>query len=230
MASTSIIWWRLAIRPAPLLPLPAMPITPRCCGRRKVRASIRFFIDYNMPRPDGPLVAHLLRRRERHAARHTRLTLCSADAQLLSHPEAWQEADAFMLKPVSLNALRAALVDRPRPDALTGSEQQIWQLASRDRTFPPAIIATLRQTLREDRDAISRALALRDWHTLATHMHRMRGSWQLLDIDEGEQLCQRLGEPTQTHNDRRETSDLLLLLTSNLLARMETYDPSTFAP
>lgn len=203
-------------------------------GRALLRATEKrrfdiVFIDYNMPRPDGPTVARILRRRERHTAQHTRLIYCSADAQLAQHPEAWRDADEIMIKPVSLNALRAALSNRPPTDALAGLEQQLWQLANQDRAFLPAVIATLRQTLQEDSDAIRLALEQQDWETLAKRAHRMKGSWLLANISEGEQRCQQLVEQAQAHLDCRKSVNLLLLLTSNLLTRLETYDASTFA-
>ncbi|MEQ4530837.1 MAG: transporter substrate-binding domain-containing protein [Mixta sp.] len=203
-------------------------------GRALLRATEKrrfdtVFIDYNMPRPDGPTVARILRRRERHTAQRTRLIYCSADAQLAQHPEAWRDADEIMIKPVSLNALRAALSNRPPTDALAGLEQQLWQLANQDRAFLPAVIATLRQTLQEDSDAIRLALEQQDWETLAKRAHRMKGSWLLANISEGEQRCQQLVEQAQAHLDCRESVNLLLLLTSNLLTRLETYDASTFA-
>ena len=206
-------------------------------GRALLRAAAasRFdiiLIDYNMPHPDGPTVARILRRRERHAARRTRLIYCSADAQLSHHTQAWRDADAVMLKPIGLSALRAALSDPPLPDALAELDRQLWQLASEDRAFLPAVVATLRQTLQEDSDAIAQALAQREWLTLAKRAHRMKGSWLLLGISAGEQLCQQLGEQAQAQAQQAcaETGNLLLLLTRNLLARLDDYDPSTFAP
>ncbi|WP_368913814.1 ATP-binding protein [Mixta calida] len=203
-------------------------------GRALLRAAAatRFdiiLIDYNMPRPDGPTVARILRRRERRAARRTRLIYCSADAQLPHHTQAWRDADEVLLKPIGLSALRASLSNQPLPDALAGLEGQIWQLASQDRAFLPAVIATLRQTLQEDSDAIALALAQRQWQALAKRAHRMKGSWLLLGISEGEQLCQRLGEQALTQDDCAETGNLLLLLTRSLLARLDDYDASTFA-
>jgi two-component system sensor histidine kinase EvgS len=203
-------------------------------GRALLRAAEKgrfdiIFIDYTMPHPDGPTVARILRRRERHAAQRTRLIYCSADAQLAQHPEAWRDADEVMIKPVSLNDLRAVLSSQPPEDTLAGLEQQLWQLANQDRAFLPAVIATLRQTLQEDSDAIRLALKRQDWETLATRAHRMKGSWLLANISEGEQRCQQLVEQAQAHLDCRESVNLLLLLTSNLLTRLETYDASTFA-
>ncbi|MFD1801757.1 ATP-binding protein [Mixta tenebrionis] len=188
------------------------------------------FIDYNMPHPDGPTVARILRRRERHAARRARLIYCSADAQLPQQTQAWRDADEVMIKPVGLHALRAALATSAAPDTLTDLDRQLWQLASREATFLPAVIATLRKTLQEDSRAIQQALAQQQWQALAKRAHRMKGSWLLLGIDEGEQLCQRLGEQAQAHDVCNDTVNLLLLLTGNLLARLENYDASTFAP
>lgn len=204
-------------------------------GRALLRAAERtrfdiILIDYNMPHPDGPAVARILRRRERYAAMRTRLIFCSADAQLLQQPEAWHDADEVMLKPVSLNALRAALSSRPLPtQALAGLEKQLWQLANQDPVFLPRVIATLRQTLQEDSDAIQQALEQQNWTLLEKRAHRMKGSWLLLGIEEGKQRCQQLGELAQARQDCREITDLLLLLTQDLLARLETYDASSFA-
>ncbi|MDU3788619.1 MAG: Hpt domain-containing protein [Serratia marcescens] len=78
-------------------------------------------------------------------------------------------------------------------------------------------------------DAIALALAQRQWQALAKRAHRMKGSWLLLGISEGEQLCQRLGEQALTQDDCAETGNLLLLLTRSLLARLDDYDASTFA-
>ncbi|MDR7341618.1 two-component system sensor histidine kinase EvgS [Pantoea alhagi] len=203
-------------------------------GRALLRAAeqTRFdiiLIDYNMPHPDGPTVARILRRRERRAAKRTRLIFCSADVQLLQQPAAWRAADEVMLKPVSLSALRAALSDLPPTEAQDGLAQQLWQLANQDASFLPRIIATLRRTLQEDSEAIQQALKQPAWTQLEKSAHRMKGSWLLLGIAEGEQLCQRLGAQAQARQDCRETGHLLLLLTQDLLARLETYDASTFA-
>ncbi|YCH31741.1 transporter substrate-binding domain-containing protein [Erwinia sp. D4-22] len=201
----------------------------------RVAETTRFdviLLDYNMPRPNGPTVARILRRRERRAVTRTRLIYCSADAQLRQQPEAWRAADEVMLKPVSLNALRAALTHQAHqpssgtPDEL---ERQLWQLANQDATYLPRIIATLRQTLQEDSDAIQQALDQQAWTQLEKHAHRMKGSWLLLGIDEGERLCQRLGAQAQARQDCREISHLLLLLTRDLLSKLETYDASSFA-
>lgn len=201
-------------------------------GRALLRAAqqTRFdsiLIDYNMPHPDGPTVARILRRRERHAAKRTRLIFCSADAHLLQQPAAWRDADDVIVKPASLSVLCAALSQSSA--ALAGLERQIWQLANQDVAFLPPVLATLRQTLQEDSDAIRQALDSRAWEQLVQRAHRMKGSWLLLGIEEGKQLCQQLGEQAQARQDARETVHLLLLLTQDLLARLETYDASSFA-
>ncbi|MGD8164198.1 ATP-binding protein [Pantoea sp. FN0307] len=204
-------------------------------GRALLRAaqSTRFdiiFIDYNMPHPDGPTVARILRRRERGAEKRTRLIYCSADVQLPQHPEAWREADEVILKPVSLTALRTLLTSQPATQIQDELEQQLWQLANRDAAFLPRVITTLRQTLQEDSEAIQQALDRQDWAQLEKHAHRMKGSWLLLGIDEGKQLCQQLGAQAQTRQACGETSRLLLLLIKDLLARLENYDASSFTP
>ncbi|MGD8203531.1 ATP-binding protein [Pantoea sp. FN0305] len=204
-------------------------------GRALLRAaqSTRFdiiFIDYNMPHPDGPTVARILRRRERGAEKRTRLIYCSADVQLPQHPEAWREADEVILKPVSLTALRTLLTSQPATQIQDELEQQLWQLANRDAAFLPRVITTLRQTLQEDSEAIQQALDRQDWAQLEKHAHRMKGSWLLLGIDEGKQLCQQLGAQAQARQACGETSRLLLLLIKDLLARLENYDASSFTP
>ncbi|URQ61906.1 transporter substrate-binding domain-containing protein [Pantoea alhagi] len=204
-------------------------------GRALLRAaqSTRFdiiLIDYNMPHPDGPTVARILRRRERGAEKRTRLIYCSADVQLLQHPEVWREADEVILKPVSLTALRTLLTSQPATQIEDKLEQQLWQLANRDAAFLPRVITTLRQTLQEDSAAIQQALDRQDWAQLEKHAHRMKGSWLLLGIDEGKQLCQQLGTQAQARQACGETSRLLLLLIRDLLARLETYDASSFTP
>lgn len=180
------------------------------------------FIDFSMPHPDGVTLAKILRRAERHQAHRTRLVLCSADAQILNHPQAQQVADHLLLKPVSLADI-AALLQADAPDLFADLQQRLNQLAHHDAHYFQRLCQTLGDTLARDCEAMTQAAGAQEWQALEKAAHRMKGSWLLLGYSEGEVLCQQIVMDAQSHQVSKSTLNLLVSLSDKLLTQLESY-------
>ena len=180
------------------------------------------FIDFSMPRPDGLTLAKILRRSERHQPHRTRIVLCSADAQILNHPQAQQVADHLLLKPVSLSDI-AALLQADAPDLFADIAQRLNQLAHHDAHYFQRLCQTLSETLARDIEAMNHAVAAEAWPALESAAHRMKGSWLLLGYSEGERLCQQIMEAVKNHQSPKSALNLLISLSNKLLTQLESY-------
>jgi len=180
------------------------------------------FIDVNMPHPDGLTLAKILRRRERGQPHSTRIILCSADAQIQSHPQAQQIADRLLLKPVSLSDI-TTLLQTESPLPFADLSQRLQQLAHHDEHYLQRLSATLSETLNRDSEAMLQALAAKEWVTLEKAAHRMKGSWLLLGYSEGEVLCQQVITAAQTHQDAKSALNLLISFSNMLLTQLDSY-------
>lgn len=180
------------------------------------------FIDFSMPHPDGLTLAKILRRGERHQSHQTRIVLCSADAQILNHPQAQQVSDHLLLKPVSLTDI-AALLQADAPDQFADIAQRLDQLAHHDAHYFRRLCSTLSDTLARDCQAMRSAAAADAWPALEKAAHRMKGSWLLLGYSEGEHLCQQIIEAAQHQHSPKSTLTLLVSLSDKLLTQLESY-------
>lgn len=180
------------------------------------------FIDFSMPHPDGLTLAKILRRSERHLSHRTRIVLCSADAQILNHPQAQQVADHLLLKPVSLADI-AALLQADAPDLFADIAQRLNQLAHHDAHYYQRLCQTLSDTLARDVEAMTVAVAAEAWPALESAAHRMKGSWLLLGYSEGERLCQQIIQAAQNHQSPKSALTLLVSLSAKLLTQLESY-------
>lgn len=180
------------------------------------------FIDFSMPHPDGLTLAKILRRSERGQPHRTRIVLCSADAQILNHPQAQQVADHLLLKPVSLSDI-AGLLQADAPAPFADLSQRLQQLAHHDSHYFQRLCQTLSDTLKRDAQALIEAAAAADWPVLEKAAHRMKGSWLLLGYQEGEVLCQQIITAAQTHQDAKSALNLLISLSNKLLTQMDSY-------
>ncbi|WP_309550756.1 hybrid sensor histidine kinase/response regulator [Erwinia sorbitola] len=180
-------------------------------------------IDFSMPHPDGVTLAKILRRSERHQTHHTRIVLCSADAQILNHPQAQQVADNLLLKPVSLTDIAALLQDDAADDLFADVAQRLNQLAHHDAHYFQRLCRTLSDTLARDCQAMTQAAAAQEWTALEKAAHRMKGSWLLLGYSEGERLCQQIIEAAQTHQSAKSALTLLVSFSDKLLTQLEFY-------
>lgn len=180
------------------------------------------FIDFSMPHPDGLTLAKILRRSERHQPHRTRIVLCSADAQILNHPQAQQIADHLLLKPVSLADI-AALLQADAPDLFADIAQRLNQLAHHDAHYFQRLCQTLSDTLARDVEAMKQAVATEAWPALESAAHRMKGSWLLLSYSEGERLCQQIIEAAKNHQSPKSALNLLISLSDKLLTQLESY-------
>ncbi|MFS2223261.1 transporter substrate-binding domain-containing protein [Pantoea sp. B65] len=195
-------------------------------GRALLRAAAeqRFdvvFIDYTMPRPDGALVARILRRRQRYQPTPQTLVLCSADT-----PSAIPFADTFLLKPVALSAIHTVL-QRHLQTPFSDLDARIQRLASYQPDYIRRIVSTLSDALRNDSQALALARQQQQWQQVANIAHRFKGSWLLLQYPQGEALCQAIIEQAKQHNDSLPEWNLLISLTEKLLKNLETYGAST---
>ena len=194
-------------------------------GRALLRAERQWdllFIDYSMPRPDGLLLTKILRRRERHQPHHTRMVLCSADAQILNLPQAQRLADRLLVKPVSLADL-AALLQAEAPVPFADLSQRLSQLAQHDEHYFSRLCQTLADTLKRDRAELQRATQAEDWSAVEKTAHRMKGSWLLLGYSEGETLCQQIIDAARLHQSPKAALNLLISLSDGLLTQLESY-------
>ncbi len=180
------------------------------------------FIDFSMPHPDGLTLAKILRRSERHLSHCTRIVLCSADAQILNHPQAQQVADHLLLKPVSLADI-AALLQADAPDLFADIGQRLNQLAHHDAHYFQRLCQTLSDSLARDVEAMTQAIAAEAWSELEKAAHRMKGSWLLLGYSEGERLCQQIIQAAQNHQAAKSALTLLVSLSAKLLTQLESY-------
>ena len=214
--------------------LAALGVNAECYadGRALLAADARqpfdlLFIDRMMPRPDGLLLAAMLRRRERQRTQRALLVLCTADAQMPDDTAAMRHVDHLLLKPVSQKALAAILHTLPG-DPLQHLSTDIRRLASDNEAFIPRICQTLHQTFLADREALQAAIAQNDYATIEQAAHRMKGSWLLLGQSQGERLCQQLIDCAKQHNLSQAEAKLLISLTDRLLLTLESYGAHSF--
>lgn len=180
------------------------------------------FVDYSMPHPDGVQLAKIVRRRERHQPHHSRMVLCSADAQILSLPQARQVADRLLVKPVSLADL-AALLQAEAPAPFADLSQRLNQLAHHDEHYFQRLCQTLAETLKRDCAALRQAMATEEWQQVEKAAHRMKGSWLLLNYSEGETLCQQIIEAARLQQNPKPALNLLISLSESLLTQLGSY-------
>ena len=184
------------------------------------------FIDQMMPRPDGLTLLRILRRRQRQRETTVLRVLCSADVQLLK--VSLLDDEALLLKPITLADL-APLLARAQPDPLSQLPDSLLILAQHNRAFIPRICQTLQRTLQQDRDAMLNAAETQQWSALEHAVHRMKGSWLMLGMDEIAARCHKLIEQAQHHQLNLSDFNLLISLTNRLLKQLENYGTHTFA-
>lgn len=175
-------------------------------------------LDFSMPRPNGLTLARIVRRRERQASHRSRVIFCSADAEVLSSPAVSALADGVLLKPVTLHDIETLLTQR-FGDVIA----RLQALAGQESTFFKKVCQTLERTLREDIARLRVAFQDADAAAAEKAAHRLKGSWQMLGYEEGEDACQQVIRKVKAHQFPVAALDLLILLTESLLTEMENY-------
>lgn len=194
------------------------------------------FIDYNMPRPDGLMLARLIRRDEqRHRRPACQIILCSADVQEFTRiPPELVAIDRFLTKPISLDALAQALPQQPQALeqqlVLTDLQQSLADMAGNDRPMIQRLATTLLTTLQQDRQRLALAAQSEDWLQLGQAAHRIKGSLLMLQLPAAASLCQQLVESgregTLLHDAYTELSTLveqILIELDDLVSANESY-------
>lgn len=182
-------------------------------------------IDHMMPRPDGPLLLRILRRRYRQRSRASLRVLCSADTQL-RFADVLRADEVLLTKPLTLQDI-ARMLATHFSDPLASLAENLNALGQHNEKYIARLRTTLKETLSSDSQAMSQAYAAQNWQGVERAAHHMKSSWLLLGINEGAALSQQLAEKAKQHQDAPEERQLLISLTHRLLAKLETHGSYT---
>ena len=157
-------------------------------------------LDLSMPRMDGLAAAQAVR--DHADGRPLRIVGLSAHAQAADEAQARQSGmDAFLVKPVSLSLLAAAI--SPGGGALTLTEPAdpmaavLEKLRSQYVKETPALLEEMRA-----------ACLARDWVCLRRHAHYLKNSADVLRLVDLQSACQRLFDWTSQPSDPSEGDSL----------------------
>ncbi|HOD46598.1 MAG TPA: response regulator [Opitutaceae bacterium] len=157
-------------------------------------------LDLSMPRMDGLAAAQAVR--ERADGRPLRIVGLSAHAQAADEAQARQAGmDAFLVKPVSLGLLSAAI--SPGGGAVTLAEPEDPMAA---------VFKKLRRQYAEETPALLEemraACRARDWPCLRRHAHYLKNSADVLRLVELQAACQKLFDWTSQPSDPSQGDSL----------------------
>lgn len=183
------------------------------------------FIDYNMPRPDGLLLAKLVRRGERQhpSQQRSQIILCSADVQEFTQlPLGHLNVQHCLTKPISLDDLRRVLL--PVSTSFGDLPDRLAQISHQDPQLMARLTQTLQQTLREDHQNAEKAYQRGDIKALKDAAHRIKGSLLILGYPAPAAVCQKVIaecqqgriSPGAYNRMHRLSQDLLTTLNSQI--------------
>lgn len=148
--------------------------------------------DCNMPGVTGYALALAIRGVERDEQRERCFVVgCTANAMSDEKDRCLQaDMDTLLVKPLSLQRLAQALAPAAHGQAFNVHMLQRMTQASEEQM--QRLLTELWKNLCEERETLNRAVVGRDWETLGSALHRLKGAASLVDASTLAQACAAL--------------------------------------